>query len=430
MTRLGDRSLYSFYRENRTLLMGYLALALVFSILMYGYAGMAFASDGDLDVGSIGGSSAIAFREAAEQSFGISVSPATVLAFSSVMSILKEYGVIGDVLPCLDFGICDYWPVRLISFLWFAVSMLFSMLGSKAEEIESKYIGPVMCFILAFYRAANFMSGGELVSAAGFDAGVVASVGTGVLTIVLEFLKLILSLLVFFIVRYTNYGVSLFVALLSGIHYWINALYKFIRAFLVIGLLIIADKFPALFYVIYGIIILISFFVFRWAISVIRYVKAIFIRPFFSAIFRRKKEVPLVHKKAPKKYRNASLCLPVFFMKNTDKNLKVRKRDLWWLVSSEGKTFFVSSRGVARKEQKFTAEGLFLKEPGVIKGVIEIFDMKDPDKKASSGNRSILLVMSREYAKKIPGILEITGFTEYVKPQKSVEAKTEVTTLS
>ena len=410
--------------------MGYLALALIFSILMYGYTGMAFASEGGLDVGSIGGSSAVAFREAAEQSFGISVSPATVLAFSSVMSILKEYGVIGDVLPCLDFGICDYWPVRLISFLWFAVSMLFSMLGSKAEEIESKYIGPVMCFILAFYRAARFISGGEPVSAAGFDAGVVASVGTGVLTIVVEFLKLILSLLVFFIVRYTNYGVSLFVALLSGINYWINAVYKFVRAFLVIGLLIIADKFPALFYVIYGIIILISFFVFRWAVSVVRYVKALFISPFFSAIFRRRKDVPLVHKKAPKKYRSASLCLPVFFMKNSDRKLKVHKRDLWWLVCSEGKTFFVSSRGASRKEQRVTVEDLYLRDPGLLKGVIELFDMKDPEKKVSSGNRSIHLVMSREYAKKIPEILKITGFKEYVKPSKAVETKTEVMTLS
>ncbi|MBO4242447.1 MAG: hypothetical protein J5883_04135 [Clostridiales bacterium] len=408
--------------------MGYVALTLVFSILMFGYLGMSFADTGDLDVGSFGGSSAIAFREAAEQSFGISVSPATVLAFSSVMSILKEYGVIGDVLPCLDFGICDYWPVRLISFLWFAVSMLFSMLGSKAEEIESKYIGPIMCFILAFYRAANFMSGGELVSAAGFDSSVAVSVGTGVLTIILEFLKLTLSLLVFFIVRYTNYGVSLFVALLSGIHYWINALYKFGRAVLVIALLIIADKFPALFYVIYGVIILISFFVFRWAVSVIRYVKAIFIRPFFSAIFRRKKDVPLVHKKAPKKYRSASVCIPVFFMKNSDKNLKVKKRDLWWLVSSEGSTFFVSSRGVARKEQKFTAEGLYVRNPGLLNNGIEIFDMKDAFKKTSNGNRSLLLVMSREYAKKIPGILEITGFKEYVKPQKGVETEAEVTT--
>ena len=100
----------------------------------------------DTDVPALfGGGFGSTFEQAAEFAFGTSISPSYVMGLSSALSILREAGV--DLLPDITFGLCDMWVVRILSFLWVALTMLGPVIGEEMEKINTKYVGPIMIFV-------------------------------------------------------------------------------------------------------------------------------------------------------------------------------------------------------------------------------------------------------------------------------------------
>jgi len=402
------------YEDNKRLLKFYVVMALLFAIIMC-FSTTSFAIGDDVSP-VYGGTFGTTFEQAAEFAFGTSISPSYIMGLSSALSILKEAGV--DFLPKLSFGLCDLWAVRILSFIWVALTMLTPVIGEEMEKINTKYVGPFMIFAFEFIAIMELGKGGNSVNAAGFGAAaaVSSSAGSTVLLIIGEFFKILFMLAVYFFVRYFNYAISALVALSTGLSSLMSAAYRLFRAIFVTVVLILAEECPEVFYVFYALLIILSVLVFRWAYRIINYFKAIYIAPVKRMIFHRNDIIPLINKKAPKNLKDSPVAIPVYSLNTKVGGVEVKTRTKYWLgVDSEG-PFFYRRKFFRRPELKLRLEGMYLREAGLFRrGFIEI---SDPDRKIAR------LVMSREYKPLFDDILNITGFADYrIVLQKAKEEK-------
>lgn len=404
------------YYDNKRLIRFYVLFALIFSIVMC-CSCIGFASSGDAI--AYGGSFGSTFDQAAEWAFGTSISPSYIMGLASALSILKEAGV--DLLPKLSFGLCDLWAVRILSFLWVALTMLTPVIGEEMEKINTKYVGPFMIFAFEFITIMEH-TGGFKVSAAGFGAETAAisavTVG-GVLAVVGEFFKIIFMLGVYFFVRYFNYALSSIVALSTGLSATLSAIYRVVRGMFITIVLIIADNYPYVFYVFYALLILFSIFVFRWAYRTINYFKAIYIAPIKRKIFKNKEIIPLVDKKAPSAFEGCKMAIPVYSLYGrVGPQVIVKLRSKLWLICNDDGAFIYRRKFLRRPEIRTKLDGVYLREAGLFKrGFLEI---SDPDRKLAR------LVMSREYKPHYDEILRLTGYGDYrLVEQKKKEEKLE-----
>ena len=390
--------------ENRRLLKSYLIMALIFSALMC-VSSVSFA-DGPGDAIGFGGTFGSTFEEASQFAFGTSISPSFILGLGSALSLLREAGV--DFLPNLSFGLCDIWAVRILSFIWVALTMLTPVLGEEMEKINTRYVGPIMIFLFEFISLAGLGKGGNTVNAAviGLSNGG-AEVAGGIFFGVLEFLKIILMLAVYFVVRYFNYAISAFIALISGMNSTVSALYRILRGLMATVFLLLAEYCPWVFYIFYAILIIVSALVFRWAHRIITYFKAIYIAPVRWAIFHHKDTPRIVAQRCPGKIRDSKIAIPLFTLRRKIGNTPVKLRSKWWLTKDEEGTYIYRPPFMKRKEEIIRLDDMYIRMAGPFKN--GFYEISDLDRKTAR------LVFSREYKKILDDILEVTEYGDYRK---------------
>ena len=388
------------YNENKRLIRFYVVAAIIFSIMMC-MSSVDLAFDQDVSV-RYGGTFGATFEQAAEFAFGTSISPSYVMGLSSALSILRDVGV--DLPFKLSFGLCDLWVVRILAFLWTALTMLTPVIGEEMEKINTKYVGPFMIFAFEFI-AISGMGTGHAVSAAGFGSSIVTDVGGGILLAVTEFFKIIFMLCAYFFVRYFNYALSAVYALFTGFSAIASAIFRLVRAISVTVVLIIADQWPWVFYIIYAILLVISIFLFRWAHRVITYFKAIYIAPVKRKIFHKNDPVSLKVRKYPKNLEGSEIIIPVFSLMERIDRLFIKKRSKWYLAADEEGAYIYRAKFLRRKEEKIRLDNMYIREAGLFhRGFYEI---SDTDRKVCR------LVFSREYTPVIDEIIRITGYGDY-----------------
>ena len=402
------------YYDNKRLIRFYVLFALIFSIVMC-CSCIGFAASGDAV--AYGGTFGSTFDQAAEWAFGTSISPSYIMGLASALSILKEVGV--DILPKLSFGLCDLWAVRILSFIWVALTMLTPVIGEEMEKINTKYVGPFMIFAFEFITIMEH-TGGFKVSAAGFGASQVSAVAAGgVLAVIGEFFKIIFMLAVYFFVRYFNYAVSAIVALSTGLSATVSAIYRVVRGMFITVVLFIAENYPYVFYVFYALLILFSVYVFWWANRIITYFKAIYVAPVKRRIFRSKEIIPLVDRKVPAEFKDSKLAIPVYSLYGrVGPSVIVKLRSKLWLICNDDGAFVYRKKFFRRPEVRTKLDGMYLREAGLFKrGFLEISDE----------NRKLArLVMSREYKPHYDEILKLTGYGDYrLVEQKKKDEKLE-----
>ena len=402
------------YKDNKKLIKTYVLAALIFSIVMC--CSSIGSAAGDTDVPALfGGGFGSTFEQAAEFAFGTSISPSYVMGLSSALSILREAGV--DLLPDITFGLCDMWVVRILSFLWVALTMLGPVIGEEMEKINTKYVGPIMIFVFELIMLLGLNKGGTTVNAAGFGIGCQEmSVAGGILLGILEFFKIIIMLAVYFFVRYFNYAVSVLFSLITGMNSTLSAVYRILRALFATIFLLLAEYCPYVFYFFYAVLILISVLVFRWAYRIINYFKAIYVAPVKWAVFHNGKDAPLEAKRCPRKLKGSGLAVPLYSLFRKAGSVPTKVRTKWWLSKDEEGPYLYLAPFLKRKEQILRLEGLYIRESGLFhKGFYEISDI---DRKEAR------LVFSREYKSVLDKILENTGFGDYrVIAEQKKEAK-------
>lgn len=405
----------SLYKENKSLIKFYVVAAVIFSIFMC-CSTVNFAAEADVST-VYGGTFGTTFEQAAEFAFGTSISPSYVMGLASALSILKDVGV--DVFSKLSFGLCDLWSVRILSFLWVVLTMLTPVIGEEMEKINTKYVGPFMIFAFEFIALSGFGTGAS-VSAAGFnDAVITTNAAGGVLLAVVEFFKIIFMLAVYFFVRYFNYAVSILVALSTGFSATLSAIFRILRAIFVTVVLIIAENYPAVFYVFYALLIIFSVFVFNWAYRIINYFKAIYIAPVKRRIFHSKEPVPLVVKRHPKKLDGSEIVIPVYSLYGRVGRVITKLRSKWYLAKDEEGPYIYRTRFLKRTEETVRLQDVYIREAGLFRR--GFYEISDKDRKVAR------LVFSREYTPVLDDILRITGYGDYrIILQKEKEAKKDL----
>lgn len=401
------------YEDNKRLIKTYVVMALIFSALMC-VTSISFADDPGAAIG-FGGTFGSTFDQAAQFAFGTSISPSYVLGLGSALSILREVGV--DFLPNLSFGLCDLWVVRILSFLWVALTLLTPVLGEEMEKINTRYVGPIMIFVFEFIALAGIGKTQGTVSAAtiGLAAGG-AEVAGGIIVGVLEFFKIILMLAVYFFVRYFNYAISAFIALITGMNSAASAAFRIIRGLMATVFLLMAEYCPWVFYIFYAILIIVSILVFRWAHRIITYFKAIYISPVKWAIFRRNKTPLIVAKRRPKKLIDSEIAIPVFTLRRKIGETPVKLRSRMWLAKDEEGAYIYRPKFLRQPELLIRLEDMYIRKAGPFKS--GFYEISDLDRKTCR------LVFSLEYNKILDNILEVTGYGDYriIEEQKK-EAK-------
>jgi hypothetical protein len=111
------------------------------------------------------------------------------------------------------------------------------------------------------------------------------------------------------------------------------------------------------------ILLIIAFFVFRWAKRLERYYRRIYLIPFTNSIFRRRWTPPLVPKKLPrgveKEFSNISICIEGFFM---NKTTALKKREHCYLIRAGNENFIFKKRFLGKKIKIPLAEDVYIEK--------------------------------------------------------------------
>lgn len=392
------------------------------------------------------------FLSSAANTMGISLDPAVLLGMVAGISILQENGIWMEGVEVPDFGIFDHWWVRIVTFLWAAVALSPTLFGDGMEEINTKYVGPIV--LLSLEVALILETGGGFVAnaAGGND---IANAATGTLLALLEFIKMIGMLVCYVSVRVMVFFLDIIISLASKLNPFISGIFKVAKIGITTGYMTMARENSVLFYVCAIPVVVASFFFFKLAYTTIRYFKLIYIRPFFLGIFARKKKQPLLHKRAPKFLKrqmeqdamsNIKMIVPAFSIKHMQGNHILKNKEMWWLVVSEREIYLTRKRLFQKEPQKFVLRNngqfareilggypdsppdIFIRRAGLFRGsYCELFTLYHFRGKAFQGNKIMRLVFSKEYMNQYEEIRQIMNLRDYdtVMQEIKVEEKEE-----
>ncbi|MGN0345902.1 MAG: hypothetical protein ACI4DU_01320 [Lachnospiraceae bacterium] len=483
------------YRKNRRLIMFYVILSLFLSFFLYAAVGISTgikASESDIlsedaarqepamnteedaarqepamnmeedaarqepvrdmeNPALYGGDTGI-FLSSAANTMGISLDPAVLLGMVAGISILQENEIWVDGVEVPDFGIFDHWWVRIVVFIWAAVALSPTLFGDGMEEINTKYVGPIALLSL---EVALILETGDGFVANAADGNEIAVAAAGILSALLEFIKMIGMLVCYVSVRVMVFFLDIIISLASKLNPVVSGIFKLAKIGITTGYMTLARDNSTVFYVCAIPVVVASFFFFKLAYTTIRYFKHIYIRPFFLGIFARKKKQPLLHKRAPGFLKRQmeqdatpeiKMIVPAFSIKHIQGNHILKNKEMWWLVVSEREIYLTRKRFFWKEPQKFVLRenGIFAREilggypdsppdifirgAGLFRGsYCELFTLYHFRGKAFSGNKIMRLVFSKEYMNQYEEIRQMMNLRDYdaVMREIKVEEKEE-----
>lgn len=446
------KSFGELYIDNRRLIIIYITIALALSMLLFCTSvNMAYTgSDVIMREGTVG-NFGVALQMSGQNLLGMSISPSYVVGLSSLLSILKEHNIWSDTLPNMTFGLFDYTWARFLALIWVLFSVGSSIIGAKIEEINTKYVGPIMLMALEVASVLNVGTGAD-VNAAVISGGIshaeaapimgmlpaggMAVIG-GALAAGLEFTKMLIMLAAYLFMRYLAYAVSLFSTLVTGMNSIISGGIKAARGVVLTIIIMLTDKHPGILAFMIIVMLVVSVVVFDWAFRIVRYFKAIYVRPFFRAIFAGNRPVPLIKKGLPERiaaseqFSNTVMVVPAFSLMKAIGSVRVKKWDKWWLVADDSGTWLYKKSLLKKEESKIELTTLgsgqnigsygnipenaaCVRQAGLLRrAYIELFVMFDNVGKPSAANKKMSMAISREYVQVLSNIAATTGIVDY-----------------
>ena len=432
------------YTENRKLIRVYVILALLLSFFMFYVAEskaalISYDDTVSLDTAAVGVGGPLAMAiQSASDTVGLSIDPAIMMSFVAGASILNDYDIWLEGVPVPTFGVFSFWWARILVFSWALFALSPTIFGAELEEINTKYVGPICLLVL---EVATILQSGVGVGSYAADEGVVAYTAVSSFFLaVFEFIKIIILYLAYFCIRFMIFGLDILINLLSQLNPGVSSVFKFVKIGVAAGYIWLANAHPYVFLVLGLILVVIAFFVFKWAYKMVRYFKYIYIRPFFLGIFKRKVKQPLIFKKAPKKLvehfndKELKLLIPAFAIKNSTENRQLKKHDRWWLAITEDGSYIVKKKFLSKKilsiplkengefnksliYKKYNEKAgdeLYIRKASIFRGSFcEIFSSCNIEKNATKGNKYIRIVFSKEYMNQFEDIKEMFGFADY-----------------
>lgn len=281
------------------------------------------------------GSSTYTQINAISRSMGTSIDPLTILVIEAVIACLAKispdsWGEYATGLGVMNSNIA-IGTIFLILLVCIIIKLLKSnnytkINGLMIEDIENKIgllVGPVLSVVL-------FLENQNVVQAAGFLDTKMDSFISPVISGVWAFMILVVSSVVYYIVRTVIYAGEVISVAFSGIPLTSFSI-ETVKGGLTIFLYVVAKEHPMLVIVLSSIIFIICAILFKKAYMVIRYFKSIYVRPLW-----RRKDRGLLEKKqiaqfaSKEKISNVKVLLPMFA--KTSFREKINKYDKCWLM--------------------------------------------------------------------------------------------------
>lgn len=420
------------YNKNKYLIRFYLCLSLFVSIFLFytgGGASIANATALSDSEGAVLGGSFTSLLLIASSNANISISPPIALSISAGLSIWCEYGTPPEQLQNFSFGLVDIWPFRIFVFVWAIVSILprctqITRIGGLVLEDVDQKMGQVACFIVPFSQILATFNGSNVALAATQTSVSGMEVGHTILNILLCFLLLVVLQICSVFIKTFMYFLDILQIPICTLVPFTSVLSEIVKVICVIIMYALAIFAPGVYFVIYGILLLLSILFFKKAYVAVRYFKNIYVKPLFKKIIGYDANIPLHHPRAPKgllqKINTSDLrmLIPVYSVQNTPLYPYVKKHDRWWLaVHSDG--CYLYKHSLFKKQLQHIKlinvpnNRIYLKNSLRFFEIFSLADDKNVGKTFGKLNKQWNFVYSKEYFHRFQDILQITGFTDY-----------------
>ena len=166
---------------------------------------------------------------------------------------------------------------------------------------------------------------------------------------------------------------------------------------------------PAVSIVIGLILIIIACFVYKSAKRLELYYRKIYLIPFVNAIFRSRHIIPLIPKRMPRgvsdEFPKIDICIESFFM---NRGLRLKKRELCYFIKSGDSNYIFKKRIFGKTIKIELPIDTFIEKPFIFR-FLRIFT----DEQLRDSQRSVSIVISREFGRNISEIIEKTGLIDY-----------------
>ena len=442
------------YRENKRYILFYVFMCLFLSVLTcVGTGGVPAADEAQKVATGLGGSYGNMFSSLVGLGIFKGIDSdwtMVILSISGLIAKASEHVVFLGKGPLANFtyGVFDNYVVSGLCLVWFGVPLLLKSisktnhLGTSIEAELDKFDGVVLG-VIAVSRMFSDTPWTSAIKAATETTDGTASAGMNLVTqganAVVCFFSLILTVVLFFLVRYLS-------ALLDIVMLPANTFVPFCSVAFVGGKFLFVILMNALsshqstqvlFWVLSALIVVLAVFLFRPAYLAVRYLKNIYAKPLFKKIFGGyDKEIPLIAPKIPAKVRKflegteSELLIPVYLLKKIPGVPGMHKWDRWWLVSQKGESFIC--KPVFRQPDCVKVQLLNLQEQKMFINRFlfyhEIFTIDGDEKCLTRAIRKIPkrfhIVFSKEYffrygeVQRITGFVELKDYTQYLKAQE------------
>ncbi|MBR6477780.1 MAG: hypothetical protein IKS85_04970 [Lachnospiraceae bacterium] len=436
---------HEIYRENKRFIIAALTLCLVFSVLAFGGGGAANASmDGQTVAYSYGGSFGKVLAPVVGTGYLAGLDTSWVMIILSASSLGAQagngMGLRGfDKLSEYSFGIFESQFVCIFFLVWYGLPLILKAFsktypyGVAIENATKKWNGVVMAVLSMSQLIAN-VEPREVARAAGLDleksvqgftpAGL--SVLTQGLGILICFCIMVLTLVVYYLMRYLFVLIDIVMVPVSTMVPFVSFLQVILKFVGVVVLFLLAMFAPVVFFLLFLISLVVAALLFCTAYRASRYFNNVYAKALFRKIFGGyDTEMPLIAKKIPKKVRNllgdaqVDLVIPVY-LQRTIRGAKIMHLfDRWWLASSGGqqillKPMFGKQDCYRIPLQNVPERKMFLNQFLLY---FEIFNLAGSEECLTRVFRNvpkhIHLVFSKEYYHRFHDILRVTGFVDY-----------------
>lgn len=435
------------YYENKKFLRAYVTICLVFSILAFGSGSLVFASNNFTTseiVGSLGGNFGKMIMPVVQSYLG-SIDPSSAMLILSVISlgvnnlpedVLSSFGnALGveglERLSDYSFGIFEYNSFRIFCLVWFIIAKLSKSnrvtytTGLILENFESKMAGFVNALIVISQILVNIPLGITVQAASTTSqSGDVVKYGFNAL---ICFVLLMCILIVYVFIRCLFFFINIVLLPVCAIAPFSALGNEAVKIVGIVGLICIALARPAIFCIVFVLMLLIAIKLFRKAYITIRYFNNIYAKPFFKRFRGYDSEIPLVAPKIPNKLKrylndaNIDIIIPVYILKKVSGQKRMYWHDRWWLVSTKDKQCickpcFIKKTCYCIDLNSSSDKKMFIKKS---LRFFEVFNLKGTEEDIGRAfhkvHKNIHFVFSKEYFYRFEEIKELTMFTDYAE---------------
>ena len=423
------------YRENKRYINFCITLCMVFSILFFGKLSAVNAIDieGSVVVGGAGGSFGQALAPVVSTGFlsGIDISWVMIIMCASALGASAG---IGDGVPVLSklsgfsFGIFENRYVSIALLVWFGVPLILksfsktNALGTSIEASQKKVNGILMAVILM----SQLIMTAEPSSTVKAASAIGSTIKFGVSALVC-FVILIVAMIVYLLVHYLFSLLDIIMVPVCTVVPFVSLLYVLGKLAFVWILILFAVYIPWFFFILAGVIVIVSAFLFRTAYMAVRYFEDIYVKTIFKKLFGGyDPNIPILTvKKVPSKVtafladKNVQMVIPVYVLKPLPGVKGMHKWDRFWMVSEQGVTYLI--KPVIGKQNILQvplynnpAQKMFINPFLPYYEIFNIYGSEEAIVKTfKKVPKMFHIVFSKQYYHRYPEIGNLTGFVDY-----------------